>query len=815
MIRVTKIEIVEFRGIREMSLDLGCNNFAVCGPNGTGKSGIVDALEFGLTGNITRLTGAGTGLLSIKEHAPHVDSAKSPEKASVTLHLEIPHLKKTATITRTVAKPRAPVVVPNQPDICAVLEEVEKHPEFALSRRQIIKYILAEPTKRATDVQELLRLEEISKLRSVFTKIANDAGRQVRPAEANLNAARNELQTALDVTALTPELVLTAVNQRRRLLGLTDLPVFEATTSIKDGLSSRREDTEGRVGKAAALASLQALDTQFSRLKSQAFSDHCNALEARCSALSGDRSVLNAVTRSELLQKAIEQFDGEHCPVCETDWDEVDFRRHIESKLAQYRVAREKRDEIEKQLIPVGQLMAAVCSSLSAVARLGSQFEPTVDVSELLLFEKKLETAQEQFAKVMPLEDTASALKDLLVRATVEEAVTSVRKGVDAIPEPTEKDAALSYLIDGQAKLDTYRNYRRAHRAATDKDKTAKAVLAKYETVTTTALEGIYKAVEAQFQELYRAINRDDESAFTAELKPSLGKLGFDVDFYGRGKFPPGAYHSEGHQDAMGLCLYLALMKHLLDDDFTFAVLDDVLMSVDAGHRREVCTLLSTVFPNTQFILTTHDRVWLEHMRGQGLVKDGCFRHFRKWTVDCGPMNWDAKDVWQEIVDDLARNETSAAAAALRNYLEYAASEMAQRLRAHVEYRADAQHSLGDLLGPALGAYAKWLKAAKNAAASWGKKEEVAVIEKMEAEFVTLRTATQADQWELNSATHYNEWARLDPKDLEPLVDAFEQLMVAVNCNICGAGQYVTPKVGRAEGLRCRCGAVNLSLLAK
>jgi hypothetical protein len=39
------------------------------------------------------------------------------------------------------------------------------------------------------------------------------------------------------------------------------------------------------------------------------------------------------------------------------------------------------------------------------------------------------------------------------------------------------------------------------------------------------------------------------------QLVPSMGKLGFDVDSTDRG-FPPGAYHSEGHQDSMGLCLY-------------------------------------------------------------------------------------------------------------------------------------------------------------------------------------------------------------------------------------------------------------------
>jgi hypothetical protein len=81
------------------------------------------------------------------------------------------------------------------------------------------------------------------------------------------------------------------------------------------------------------------------------------------------------------------------------------------------------------------------------------------------------------------------------------------------------------------------------------------------------------------------AASRDDEDKFEGKLTPSVGKLAFDVDFYGRGKFPPGVYHSEGHQDGMGLCLYLAMMNHTLGADFTLAVLDDVLMCVAHSRR--------------------------------------------------------------------------------------------------------------------------------------------------------------------------------------------------------------------------------------
>ena len=46
-------------------------------------------------------------------------------------------------------------------------------------------------------------------------------------------------------------------------------------------------------------------------------------------------------------------------------------------------------------------------------------------------------------------------------------------------------------------------------------------------------------------------------------MAPDGPGLNFEVDFHGRGQHPPHALHSEGHQDSMGLCLYLALTEHL------------------------------------------------------------------------------------------------------------------------------------------------------------------------------------------------------------------------------------------------------------
>lgn len=170
MIQIESISINAFRGIKNLTLDMSKSNFAVCGPNGTGKSGIIDAIEFALTGSISRLAGEGMGNVSVKEHAPHVDHRNNPAKSSVKISVFIPSLNKNATITRTVKDINKPLITPADEDICSVLKNISEHPEFALTRRELMKYVLSTPGKRNEEVQSLLRLDKIESLRSVLLR---------------------------------------------------------------------------------------------------------------------------------------------------------------------------------------------------------------------------------------------------------------------------------------------------------------------------------------------------------------------------------------------------------------------------------------------------------------------------------------------------------------------------------------------------------------------------------------------------------------------------------------------------------------------
>ena len=816
MIKVLKLEAQEFRGVRDLTIEFGGENFAICGRNGTGKSGIVDALEFGLTGNISRLSGKGTGDISLKDHAPHVDSRNRPDKALVKLTVRVPNIGGDVTIERSVKNPLAPIIKPNTPAIVEALQQIALHPEFVLSRRELIRYVLSTPGDRATEVQALLQLGAVEELRTLLNKIANACQRVIIPLRRARAQAHDQLLAALQIPEWSTARALAAVNAQREILALPPLSALTANISLRDGLAAAPATMPSRVPKMQAMADIKEIRGLLARLGGAEVKANRDVALKLLEPLASDPTALDSANRERFFTVALGYIEAEMCPVCDTEWDRQELRALLNRKLKRLEEIGRKRADAQKHCEGIVSLLEELGAGLRTLERYRTLLAPkTVAVTS---FKEQAEHNARIVDALEPLADAVAVLKDLsVVPEDVTDCVAAVDAAVSAIPDPTAQEASRDYLTEGQVRLQAYRDAALAEKRAEDHGETTRKLYETYGAVSTGVLNDIYKKVEGQFSDLYRFINQDDEDEFTAQLTPSLGKLGFDVDFYGRGFFPPGAYHSEGHQDAMGICLYLALMRHLLGDSFTFAVLDDVLMSVDAGHRREVCRLLKEKFSGTQFILTTHDEIWLRHMKAAGLIGPKSFIHFRTWDVEHGPTEWEGRDIWEEIDAEVAGGNVRAAAGVLRHYLEFAFGEICHRLRAPVEYRGDAQHDLGDLLPAALGRLGALLREGKSAAQSWKRTAEVTAIEARETEFKSRVSATNAEQWQINPAVHYNEWGNFTPEDFRPVVTSFRALMQSFSCiePLCLGQFYVQPEKGTRQELRCPCGATNINLRKK
>jgi hypothetical protein len=413
--------------------------------------------------------------------------------------------------------------------------------------------------------------------------------------------------------------------------------------------------------------------------------------------------------------------------------------------------------------------------------------------------------------------DGLTGLKDRLsgqwiaTPTTFHDGLQGLTTKIQAKPDQSTTIDAQTFLNTAQIRLGDYREARRKNEAAEIALATAKAAYDAYCTVMDDELNALYDNVQEDFSTYYRAINEHDESKFTAKLTPSEGRLDFDVNFYERGLFPPGAYHSEGHQDGMGVCLYLALMKRLFGNRFKFALLDDVVMSVDVGHRRQFCKVLKTYFPNTQFIITTHDRLWAEQMKSAGLVTGKTSLAFQGWSIDTGPVVEANKNVWDDIAAELAKGNVGDAAGALRRHLEYESRHLADELGAMIPFRADGNYELGELLPNVLSCLKTLYGKAAAAAQSWGNlglRDTIVIRRNALSE---AAAAQNVEQWAVNKAVHYNEWANFDKKDFEPVVTAFKELMDCFHCPDCHSWLHVTPRA-QPETLRCLCGAISFNL---
>ena len=151
MFKIESVLIEETRGIRKLEIFPKKNNFSISGPNGSGKSGVVDAIEFGLTGDIKRLAGSGTKGLSVLTHGPHVDKVDEPDTAVVRMNLYLTKLGKSVQISRCIKTPKIVDIQPDEPDILKTVNEIARHPEITLARRDIIRFILVGPAERSKD----------------------------------------------------------------------------------------------------------------------------------------------------------------------------------------------------------------------------------------------------------------------------------------------------------------------------------------------------------------------------------------------------------------------------------------------------------------------------------------------------------------------------------------------------------------------------------------------------------------------------------------------------------------------------------------
>lgn len=367
MIQIEAVRIQELRGIRELEIKPGRKSFVISGPNGSGKSGVVDAIEFGLTGEISRLAGKGTVGLTVQRHGPHVDRRDDPGVAEVVLTLYVPETKKTAVLTRNVKTAKSFSLSPDDPGIRAAVEETAQHPELILSRREIIKYIIVEAGERSREIQAILKLDEIGNIRSVLATVKNRLSAAHTSSGGSVSDANDAFRRHLDVRAISADAILAAVNTRRKILGLAEIRELKADTSLNTGVSEGvSQQAFNKQSALRDLAALQDARTNFVTLGEKEVASILEDLRA----LGNDPHLLGAIARRSFVERGLALIDGTRCPLCDKEWDDAEYlKAHLREKLARSREA----EKLQQRLLNNG---AEIANQARGIASLIGVVQP-------------------------------------------------------------------------------------------------------------------------------------------------------------------------------------------------------------------------------------------------------------------------------------------------------------------------------------------------------------------------------------------------------------------------------------------------------
>jgi hypothetical protein len=331
--------------------------------------------------------------------------------------------------------------------------------------------------------------------------------------------------------------------------------LFTAATKLDAGVSA--VDKTADFNKKSSLADLKVLveaEKKFPDLAKEQGAETVSDLLK----LDTDALLPTALKERSLIEKGLELVDGPECPLCDTAWkDERQLRDHLRTKLAKSEEARKVQQSLVNNGSSIAQEAVRVMGLVAPVQKLADVEGDGPFTTLLTLWRADIESFKANLGTVEGLTTLKSRLAAgwLQVPAEFTKSLRALTEKIGAKPDQTAIVDAQTFLTTAQLRLADYREAMRNQKAAEIALNSAKTAYDAYCSVQEEELNTLYEQVQEDFSAFYRALNEDDESTFSAKLKPSQGKVDFDVNFYERGLFPPGAYHSEGHQDGMGVPL--------------------------------------------------------------------------------------------------------------------------------------------------------------------------------------------------------------------------------------------------------------------
>jgi hypothetical protein len=762
--RLRRATITCVRGIRSaFSLPLGGESLILRGDNGTGKSSIVQALAWALTGSATGPSSCALPMEFLRHRL-----SKSDDEARVTIEL-LPH----GRIELTGGRWTADAAGDAYRAACA-----RANPFF---RRDDIHGVLKDtPADRFKYLETFLDLGQIEaacKALGARLKIRGDDTKQLRAARDGAVASTTARLPPDRACLKSAQEILDAYAAWARRLGMGD--AMSGTWSDVAGSCAQRS---GR-GRSVELAGRRRrLDAALERAEHLVPPDHPTA---RLNALRDAERRAQEAPVLPLLEQALHfvRANGheETCPVCEQPVDRAALAENLRVRVAKLA----ELGDLERRALTLASAWRDFLDDLDVLEReaVPVETEPTLGATGRALLEE--------------LEGTDALSLSVLSR--IQELRSNLAREVASIPTDGETAAldalanALAAVAPDLARLGPLEEAVAEAEAADQKLRAVeKAMSAARKDAATKMIRDIGALVDRFYGAIHPPGEPDEVTGPPAihVQRHAGGTARLRGQFDGQEIEDPQLAYSDGHLDTVGLCIFLALRRARADRDGArdphLIVFDDVVMSIDMNHAGRVAELLRDEFSDHQILLFSHNELFLRICRGP--LSAARRLDINRWTLEDGPRlvgHITKADTLRRAIDETGSAE--AVATAMRGVFDDFLYEATLAYR--VAIPAGGELTVSDYWGP--------LKKKLRELAKHHIVPDVEGALARIAEPGFFRNALGA---------HLNTWAlEAGFAQVQCVAEGVLELVAALQCAACGTIPRLKMPRDPAAGVQCAC----------
>jgi len=677
-VKIRKLLVNGFRGAKK-TICLDCEddikNVVLFGNNGDGKTTFSDAIEWFYTDRINYLQREGCGREDYFNRYIGLN-----DDGKVELHFSSVSLNSEKTLKR---KGGSSFSNTNS-DFAGYIRDSSKD-SLILRHHTMREFIDKTKTQKLESLEEIIGFGVVREIRDVLLGVANSLKDDT--ALAGLRGQRDERKRDIvEVIGKDRFGDNDILDYARKLakecdsnLSITSMSDFEHTVKLLEqriATSTKGKELLMLEGVSKNISSLIVLRDVFQEIGHFVLNHN---------ELAKEQETIEASAIEKLYKAAIEAMENElvkpgECPLCKKAIDTDALLESLKRDIGEIQQVLKKRKAIIVKAKSLCTKLESSKANLESLVKLENKFRKACFTAVLDKITKIMPTLLSKHEEVLnnieqsPQPVSLPSLSELdRIGEEVEKSHQIIGKRKESVAETEEERKFYQNANRLKTVLDANRRYKELtkhiHIFQEQIDSLGK-IYTSFEQMEREGIQKVLKALSYDVNEFFVFLHPDD-NIDEVELIPTEERgIEFKLKRHGEEISPPLKILSEAHLNSLGICSFLSSAKYFNSTN-NFLVLDDVVTSFDAGHRRPLARLLDEKFPDSQFFLFTHDELWFDMLKTDLAPNKWVFKELVKWTMDNGvDMRESPRHLKERITNDLNENDVPGAANKCRTLIE-------------------------------------------------------------------------------------------------------------------------------------------------